>query len=543
MSRGQWPADPTSGWVLLLPPPRAGQRVLCLELNRIRNAESLAAWHDSVTVFAALDAERAVIEEFSANASRVTRVLAWRAGQSLPFDDGAFDVVICRFIGGAGAPPDESMARLAREVARIASANSFVYADLNNPGSYHRLADFLRGRPRAMARGGSVSTWARALADAGFATAIHAFTTERDQLADLVPRAGYRSTRNSTIFAERVKRLLLSRRGARLLAAAHGISATRGQVAAPLATQLAPPGGDAANTIDAFDAVFFNPGKTFLRRGDFMFVVPSSELVTQRRRVELAALAQLAASGLKVVQLTPAVAREIELAGRPAFVYNAFEGMTVDLPTPGFPRLMRQACELLREFNRESRRDSLIGEAEFAALAGHAFTGARQRYPQKAAALLVMEASLRRRLLGRVVPTVWLHGDYKLENCIFDPRTQRLTALIDWELAAPMGLPFVDLFYLLCYRHVTCGTADDVLEVAASALHGAGWEAGEREQLREYSGALGLDGALLDDCAAVFVVHHVGLRFHYAADDRAALARMDQLLGALAARLEKGVGT
>ena len=521
------PADGSAGWVLLLPGPRAGTRVLCLELDGVRNAESLAYWHERVTALTA-NAAASSITEFTVGAADSGVPSDWRPGRPLPFAAHTFDLVVCRLGGGDGTSLD-SLPGLLLECARVATERATLYLDLPNPLSYQRVGAWMRGRRSAAPRGGSRRSAERALRRAGFDTLLsHAFTTERGEIADVIPRRGYRPTRNSWSPAERVKRLLLSRGLARIFAGAFGIVAQRGAADATLLELLAKHASLAADA--PFDSCFVNPGKTFVRFGGSMFVVPAQATVVARRRLEVRVLAQLRASGLALSRLAPKIAREFELAGRPAFEFEALDGATIDAPTADFDALVGRAYDLLCEFDRESLRRVSVGAPEFAALAGNALESAQRWYPELAQRLDRLGARLRERLMGATLPVVWIHGDYKLENLIIDEGTRQVHAVIDWELGAPLGLPLTDLYYLLCYRRVTSGDVDDVLDCVAPQLVAQDWTESEKAMLAKYLKLLDLDAGFTALAVSCYVLQHIGLRYRY---DAQARDRLESVLGSL----------
>lgn len=57
-------------------------------------------------------------------------------------------------------------------------------------------------------------------------------------------------------------------------------------------------------------------------------------------------------------------------------------------------------------------------------------------------------------------PVAILHGDYHLDNCLFDEHHPRLNAIIDWELTT-VGDPMVDLGLLLMFWRRDPGTRPD----------------------------------------------------------------------------------
>jgi len=56
---------------------------------------------------------------------------------------------------------------------------------------------------------------------------------------------------------------------------------------------------------------------------------------------------------------------------------------------------------------------------------------------------------LRARIPESPVPTI-VHGDYKLDNVMFDPKTARAIAVLDWEMST-IGDPLADFGWMLTY--------------------------------------------------------------------------------------------
>jgi aminoglycoside phosphotransferase (APT) family kinase protein len=142
-------------------------------------------------------------------------------------------------------------------------------------------------------------------------------------------------------------------------------------------------------------------------------------------------------------------------------------------------------------------------------------------------------------MIGATLPVVWIHGDYKLENLILDEGTRQVRAVIDWELGAPLGLPLADLFYLLCYKRVTEGEVDDVLDCVAPQLIEQNWGP-DKAMLANYLKLFDLDGAFAPLAVTVYVLQHIGLRYRYDANDAAAQRRLASALDSLDAMWAEG---
>ena len=96
-----------------------------------------------------------------------------------------------------------------------------------------------------------------------------------------------------------------------------------------------------------------------------------------------------------------------------------------------------------------------------------------------------------------------VHGDYKLDNVMLDPRQpDRLVAVFDWEMSA-IGDPLVDLGILLCYWVHLAGESRD--DAVATVTAGPGWF-GRDEILERYAvrAKRAVDGIAMYEVFAVF---------------------------------------
>lgn len=63
-----------------------------------------------------------------------------------------------------------------------------------------------------------------------------------------------------------------------------------------------------------------------------------------------------------------------------------------------------------------------------------------------------LENTLWKKLCGRSIPLVPLHGDFWLNNILVDTQSKRVKGVIDWDNAQTRGLPLTDFFHLISWR-------------------------------------------------------------------------------------------
>lgn len=70
----------------------------------------------------------------------------------------------------------------------------------------------------------------------------------------------------------------------------------------------------------------------------------------------------------------------------------------------------------------------------------------QDRYTEK---LEGLAGELHRSVAGQKVPVGWIHGDFGPGNLLVSPDGKVVTGVVDWGLASPADLPFLDLVHML----------------------------------------------------------------------------------------------
>jgi len=114
---------------------------------------------------------------------------------------------------------------------------------------------------------------------------------------------------------------------------------------------------------------------------------------------------------------------------------------------------------------------------------------------------------------GRKIKLVFSHGDYSVDNVLFDARTGKVRGAFDWDLAEERGLPLLDVFYFLftaerMRRMSTPGA------IFGEKLFPLRLTSAERSALEGYRQALQVPEDLVFPLALMTWVDHVARRLY-----------------------------
>ncbi|MEJ6494273.1 MAG: phosphotransferase family protein [Actinomycetes bacterium] len=99
------------------------------------------------------------------------------------------------------------------------------------------------------------------------------------------------------------------------------------------------------------------------------------------------------------------------------------------------------------------------------------------------------------------LPFAIVHGDYRIDNVILDPKTSEIIAVLDWEMST-LGDPISDLAISLVYWSQAGDTLRNQIPVAQEVTSGPGFWT--REQVvQRYVSQTGYDISHLDECVAL----------------------------------------
>lgn len=570
-----------AGWQILLP-PLAGRQVLCVDSQ---------GWLSAVL---AVHCPRLAVASPAASAAQVARRLALLGLGHVPVHGvqalevgaseispqaldtlarslhGPYDGLVVAHPGVLAAPtaggnlPRQTATLLAALARSVLNDGGFMYLECGNRWAVRsagnqpdpHVAQAI-ARPTLSAR-----TLRRALRRAGMAEVrTHPYLLSRDRLEEVLPAHGYVATKNRELRRERLKELLFGRRGAPWFAHAYGLVAFK-QAPQPSVQDLilerlhrAAPGAAAPVQLRPTKVMVFHSMKVILvleqhprqhprppedpghDEGGYVVVISTDEIVTRRREQEAQVLAALASLPPAMALRVPRLVDRFHVDGHECFVLSRLPGLTLEADVPPLGPVTASAVEFLVGLSLHAATPLPLDRPLFDEVFGSIFTAAAQGVPALQAEFAQLRQCLAPRLLGRMLPIGWSHGDFKVENVTYDPATLRVAGVLDWEHASPRGLSYIDLLYLLLYNRVI-RQADWMDAFRALVLDRRLTPEETRLEQRFLSGT-GTAADLVPALAAMFLVHHVGVRLglvQWTADDlvpiRALLGRCIELITA-----------
>jgi aminoglycoside phosphotransferase (APT) family kinase protein/O-antigen/teichoic acid export membrane protein len=220
--------------------------------------------------------------------------------------------------------------------------------------------------------------------------------------------------------------------------------------------------------------------------------LPATELAVQSVRRERGVLAALRGDARlrEWCGVLPTVLAEGELAGRPYVVQRMLPGVPASrmvASDEGAWRVLTAAASTIRELHRRTAAPAVIDQAVLRRWVdcparilcdGDAQAG-------RGSVTVAMDRltdELHAALAGRTVPLSWVHGDFVPSNILVAADGDAVSGIVDWEVAAPRGLPSIDVVALLLSTRAQ-RQRQELGRVVRELVRGAPWTGFERALL------------------------------------------------------------
>ncbi|MGO9245446.1 MAG: methyltransferase domain-containing protein [Verrucomicrobiia bacterium] len=465
--------------------------------------------------------ERAMMASIRAREAGFANVTALAGGNAthLPFPDVSLDVVVLNGVlewVPVSFPdivdPREAQLRLLREIARVLKPDGEVYIGIENRIGYgyflgkpdeHSKLKYATLLPRSWANRYSLAkrrepyrtytySWRgyrKLLRDAGFMTASFycPFPEYREfsELIDLnrpqnLARALYPTSLLGRLGIQVCKRVNIFRE----FSPTYSIIASKTQGSDRFVDRLLRRVG--ITTSEAVRIHVTRTAAALLFTPEVLIRLPLTSRAELRMREEIANLKQIYSPQQPLI---PKPIAEGELQGQPYFASSAFPGISGGKLLGDQRKLtvaLRHAVHFITGFHRETLQKQACTDGWL----HENFDWLVDYIDKLGGNVAELKALCRRDLLGKRVQTVTAHGDFSLQNLVFNPQSCQLTGVVDWDLADTGGWPGRDLFHLfvaLEYEARGCTFNEAVLTVLKRIRDHPGTE---RDLFNSYLAAL-----------------------------------------------------
>ncbi|VAW58911.1 hypothetical protein MNBD_GAMMA11-190 [hydrothermal vent metagenome] len=195
-------------------------------------------------------------------------------------------------------------------------------------------------------------------------------------------------------------------------------------------------------------------------------------------------------------------------------VYHKISGVSIDAMFDQYAVAERSAFNMLLHIGEISRQKIVFDVELFHEMTGTWFDrldNIDQSSDKFEKYLAMLNPALASYLQGKSCELVLYHGDYKIENLIFNTADYSVNGIIDWDLSEKHHLPGMDLFYLIIYsRRIKNGTSF-IKECEEIFLKG-GFHSDEQCMLDEYCKYFNISDDMLVIITVLFIIHHFSSR-------------------------------
>lgn len=195
-------------------------------------------------------------------------------------------------------------------------------------------------------------------------------------------------------------------------------------------------------------------------------------------------------------------------------VYRKLPGVFVDAYFNKFNRAERSAFNMLVNIADMSKLCVTISQDKYIELTDSWFNTLKECKKNNTEFLTYVDnlkGNIFTTIENEVVNLVLFHGDYKIENLLFNSRDYSIEGVIDWDLSEKISFPGLDLIYLIIYSR-RIKENKSFIEVCEDVFQREGFSEHDLSLINEYSQIYKISNKMINALCALFVVHHYSCR-------------------------------
>lgn len=242
--------------------------------------------------------------------------------------------------------------------------------------------------------------------------------------------------------------------------------------------------------------------------------IPLDEESLKRVRNQAAVLLSIGKDAPSFMQYLPHQYQPVTVAAQEIFLEERIDGSIIGSLGEAFLDEEAQALDWVKAFHEATSERCVLSDDRFTELIDAPIQNlvAFLKTPEERHTLLSLRAWLKAEFKDVEVPLVCVHGDFKIENIIFDRKRRVIQGIIDWDLAALSGLPGIDVIYFLAYSEVLRNTGTALSQSIIDKIFHKQMHGFEQEAIRRYFRALCIDEGLLPALGVISWLYHVTIR-------------------------------
>lgn len=254
------------------------------------------------------------------------------------------------------------------------------------------------------------------------------------------------------------------------------------------------------------------PDTVIIITDDKIVRIPLDELSLTRCRMNKKMLERLSESS--ICSYVPRFLNEGISEEYTYFCETKLPGYAVGtIPLNRINELILKAAEFITEFQKKTFKDIIVDNNSFKGLIGNDIKILTQYLDDSNKSKInQIEEKLRQQLVGKKIKTTWFHGDYKLDNVLFNIKNWKIEGVIDWDLSKQEGLPLLDIFFLLIYKDSMI-TGKNISDIFKNRFLKLQFNSAEERIIQEYLNSMKLTDVVIKPLLIVFWLNHIMHRY------------------------------
>lgn len=243
--------------------------------------------------------------------------------------------------------------------------------------------------------------------------------------------------------------------------------------------------------------------------------LPMDEESTMRAESQKKVLNSLRKKAEHYNSFFPRQLARLSLEGQDVYIEERLNGIIISEILDSYDKYEVSAVEWLVKFQSITRKDIVFDKKQIEEFVSIPLQRLQKFITKEPEFLIVQSLNdlLYKQLFNQRISLVCMHGDYKIENILFDQENFNVSGVIDWDLAQMNGLPLLDLLYLLVYSHKLRNPGLSISRIFLEIIKNQELSGTEKKYIDNYCETLAIDSSLLQVFCILGWLYHVVYRF------------------------------